>query len=98
MSIASTENSVDRNVTRILRTVLANRGLSVSELLLKSGMTKSTYFRRQQHGGWTASEIAVLAQALNVPPSMFWEDPDDLFRLSRRDTTAGKRHSLPTAA
>lgn len=83
----------DANVTRVLQTARGNRGMSVKELILKSGMDQSTYHRRQSKGGWTATELAALAQALDMDPALFLRDADDL--LPRRLTTEGEQGGGP---
>ena len=70
----------DRNVTRVLNTIQANKGLLVGEIILMSGIKKSTLMRRKAIGGWTAAEIDTLARCLGVHPGVFYEDADGIFR------------------
>lgn len=74
----------DRNVTRILKTMRANRGLSVKALCLAAGVAEGTYYRRLSDGGWTARELSGFARALNVDPAVFWRDADSLIPGARR--------------
>lgn len=74
MSTHAAEDRTDKNVTRVIDTVRANRGVTVKALIIKSGIPKSTWNRRRSAGGWTASELVAIAGALNCSPAMFLKD------------------------
>lgn len=75
---------IDGNITRVINTLRANRGMSVNELILRSGVAKSTFMRRKAHGGWTAVELAQISAALDVQPAVLHRDPSDLIDTKSR--------------
>lgn len=79
MTTASVEPSVvDDNVTRVVEILQAYKRLSLNELIIASGIGKSTLIRRRHAGGWSAAEVARLAEIFEVPVSVFYDGPDNL--------------------
>lgn len=97
-AVAAPAVDVDRNISRVLKLLIAYREQPLNELLMAVGMNKSTMLRRRAHGGWSAEEVGRLAAHFDVPISAFYEGADALFRLSQKDITAGYRDLTPAAA
>lgn len=80
MSEAQSEMAVDARVTRVVEILLAYKQESWSELMIATGIGKSTMIRRKSRGGWSAAEVAVLAEHFDAPVELFYQGPDALFR------------------
>lgn len=91
-TVSHDSSAIDKNITRVLNTLRANRGLSTGELIAKSGIAESTYFRRRKLGGWTAGELAALAEALDVPWSVFEQDAAAMVPGRKASITATTDH------
>lgn len=78
------ESPVDLNVTRVLEILLAFRQVSLKELIIATGIGKSTMIRRRAAGGWSAAEVANLATALDVPVAVFYADPQTLLAFDNK--------------
>lgn len=72
--------AVDLAVTRVVEILRVYKDESWSELILATGIGKHTMIRRRAHGGWTAAEVATLAQHFDQPVSVFYAGPEALFR------------------
>lgn len=56
-------------VISVLETARQEAGMTVQELIIKSGMRRSTYFRKMRGDtDFTTSDIDAIAKALNVDP------------------------------
>lgn len=56
-------------VISVLETARQEAGMTVQELIVKSGMRRSTYFRKMRGDtDFTTSDIDAIAKALNVDP------------------------------
>jgi hypothetical protein len=94
MTTATQISGVDANITRVMNTLRANRGLSTQDLIAKSGIAESTYHRRRKHGGWTATELMALAAALDTPWTVFGEDAEGLLpRLGGTSTGLNREYA-----
>lgn len=72
-----------------VRVLAAARDHTQAEVILGSGIPKSTFMRRQQQGGWTVAEVRSLAGFLKVEPAVLLRGPSDLFREGVLTTTSG---------
>lgn len=81
--------SIDSNVTGVLEILIAYRRVSFKELIVATGIGKSTMIRRRAQGGWSAAEVARLAEVLDVPISVFYEGPEKLIATSSRYSRPG---------
>lgn len=78
--------SVDRAVTRVMEILRTYKDESWNELILATGIEKHTLIRRRARGGWTAAEVATLAEHFDKPVSVFYAGPDALFQAAGEGT------------
>lgn len=84
-----------------IRVLAAYRNKTQAEVIIGTGIPKSTFIRRMHGGGWTVSEVRALAAFLGVEPRMLLDGPDALFQAAGVSmTTSGwsgrSRQPIPT--
>lgn len=81
MTTAHAERSpIDHNVSQVVEILMAYRGLKLKELIVATGIGKSTMIRRRATGGWSADEVARLSAALDAPVSVFYDGAEVLLK------------------
>lgn len=70
--------TTDEQVTDVVRILLAYKRQKQDDVITSTGIPKRTLIRRMNAGGWSAAEVADLAQHFQVPVSVFYEGPDSL--------------------
>jgi len=85
------------NFKKVLDGLLGLRGISDKELILMTGIKRSTFFRKCKDGTWTGREIQKLAHALECDEQVFYTKADDLVPKQIADLMTGF-HAEPVAA
>ena len=72
-------STLNRDIARVVRTLLAHRGRSRAELASCLGVHVSAINKGLAgHRGWSAYEILEMAEFFAVPVTVFYETPDNL--------------------
>lgn len=62
-----------------VRVLAAYRNKTQAEVILGTGIPKSTFIRRMHSGGWTVAEVRAIAAFLDVDPKVVLDGPAPLF-------------------
>ncbi len=69
----------DMDIPRVVRTLLVHQGKSKADLAAALGISPSVLSKKLgRHRGWTADEVAIMADFFGVSVIAFYEDPDRL--------------------
>lgn len=80
-----TAGTADANISAVLRILMAYKHETQQQLVGATGIPQRTLIRRMKNGatGWSAGEVAALADHYEVPVSVFYGGPDELMQGAR---------------
>lgn len=82
--MTTASHDIDGSVTAVVRILMAYTRERQSDVCEATGIPKRTFIRRMGgDGGWSASEVAALANHFDVPVTAFYDGPDHLLRTWR---------------
>lgn len=91
-------SSTERNIPRVIRTLLAHQGKNQNELAAHMGVGHSAISKalNTRDRDWTVRELDKLSDFFNVPVMVFYQNPDNLIRGSAAQSDGGSENYLFT--